>query len=89
MELTKVSDSELREEYKRRFTIPSGSMLCDSSSAADHLRQFITDPARESFIAVFLNGNNCVLTTEELFQGTLSAAAVYPREMRILGFRYV
>jgi len=81
MELNLISDIQLKEEYKRRFTLPAGSMLIDSNSAADHLRQFITDPARESFIVVFLNGNNCIIATEELFQGTLTTAAVYPREI--------
>jgi len=81
MELNLISDIQLKEEYKRRFTLPVGAMLCDSNSAADHLRQFITDPARESFVVVFLNGNNCIITTEELFQGTLTTAAVYPREI--------
>ena len=81
MDPTKISDNQLREMYKTRFTLPIGALLCDSDSAADHLRQFITDPARESFIVVFLNGNNCIMATEELFQGTLTTAAVYPREI--------
>ena len=81
MQLTKVSDTQIREEYQRRFTLPIGTQINDSGTAVDHLRQFIADPARESFIILFLNGNNCVLNTLPLFQGTLTTAAVYPREI--------
>jgi len=81
MELNKVADELIINEYQRRFTLPVGAQIISSKAAADHLRQFITDPARESFIVVFLNGNNCVMATEEVFQGTLTSSAVYPREV--------
>lgn len=35
----------------------------------------------EAFVVVFLNAHNRVLTVEEMFQGTLTQAAVYPREV--------
>jgi len=81
MQLSKVSDSQIREEYQRRFTLKVGTKINDAERASDHLRKFILDPARETFIVLFLNANNCVMNTEILFQGTLTSAVIYPREI--------
>jgi len=81
MNLNKISDNLIREEYQRRFTLKVGAPIMSSHEAIDHLRQFISDPARESFIVVFLNGNNRLITTEAIFQGTLTSSAIYPREV--------
>lgn len=81
MNLTQISDDLIKEEYHRRFTLPVGTPIQNSNEAVDHLRQFIPDPGRESFIVLFLNGSNRVITTEVLFQGTLTSSAVYPREL--------
>jgi DNA repair protein RadC len=39
------------------------------------------DKNRECFRAVFLDAKNKILATETLFQGTLTASSVYPREV--------
>lgn len=36
---------------------------------------------REVFLCLFLNTQHQLLTTEELFQGTIDASSVYPREV--------
>jgi len=33
------------------------------------------------FLVIYLNGRNQILKLEELFEGTLSTSAVYPREV--------
>ena len=79
--LTKLSDSQIREEYCKRFTIKCGEQITNSEMAADHFRHYITDIAREHFLILFLNGANRVITTEVLALGTLTTATVYPREV--------
>ena len=63
MTLSQVSDDVIREEYRRRFTIPVGDPIHCSADAVDHLRQFVSDPARESFIVVFLSNSNRLMHT--------------------------
>ena len=41
----------------------------------------IRDKSRECFIVVFLDAKNKVIATEILFEGTLTASSVYPREI--------
>lgn len=82
MNLSKVSDEILRQEYIKRFTISAGESIRSSESAANHLRTFLADASKqERFIICFLNGQNQVIATEVLFTGTLTASAVYPREV--------
>ncbi len=41
----------------------------------------LRDKNREIFMVIYLNGKNQILKMEELFEGTLSTSAVYPREV--------
>jgi DNA repair protein RadC len=82
MKLSRVSDATILDEYVKRFTITAGGSICSSKSAADHLRAYFADAAKkEKFVVCFINGQNKVLTTEVLFQGSLTSSAVYPREV--------
>ncbi|MEJ5358216.1 MAG: DNA repair protein RadC [Desulfobacterales bacterium] len=47
----------------------------------DYLNAAIRDKSRECFVCVFLDARNRVLAIETLFEGTLTAASVYPREV--------
>mgnify|MGYP000011667346 FL=1 len=47
----------------------------------DYLRHNLRDRGREVFLVVLLNGRNQVLDIVELFEGTLTTSAVYPREV--------
>jgi len=47
----------------------------------DFLRLCLHGRPRESFLAIFLDAQHRVLATEELFQGTLTQAPVFPREI--------
>lgn len=56
-----------------------------SISNAQALNDFLTlhfsQKSRECFCVIFLNAKNQVIETETLFTGTLTASAVYPREV--------
>ncbi len=78
-----ISDSELREEYVKRFTKQNGNQLKSSRESADHLRSIFADhPAdQEHFAVVYLDGQNKIIKTEVVATGTINTAAIYPREI--------
>ncbi len=80
--LDKVSDSELDKEYRKRFFLSAGEKLHGAEDAAKHFNMlFAKDPSREHFGLICLNGRNDVISSEIIFSGTLTTAAVYPREI--------
>jgi DNA repair protein RadC len=83
--LTSISDSELREEFISRFQLKAGDAIKNAASAANHLRAFLSDYARdvEHFVVIFLNNQNKVITTEVVASGTINSSAVYPRQIAI------
>ncbi|MBT4511102.1 MAG: hypothetical protein HOC20_02660 [Chloroflexi bacterium] len=80
MNLSTVKDSEILNEYVKRFTIRAGERIKSSREAANHFRAFFADAAkREKFIVCFLNSQHQIISTECLFEGTINTAAIYPR----------
>ncbi|MBI9082545.1 MAG: DNA repair protein RadC [Desulfobacterales bacterium] len=55
--------------------------LNNSRELFDYLYGSLRDKGRESFQAIFLDAKNRVLAAKTLFTGTLTASAVYPREV--------
>ena len=55
--------------------------LSNSRALFDYLDHTIRDKKRECFIAVYLDAKNRVIADEILFAGTVTASAVYPREV--------
>ena len=53
----------------------------NSKELIEYLTASMRDKSRECFRAVFLDAKNKILATETLFQGTLTASSVYPREV--------
>jgi len=53
----------------------------NSKELFDFLYHRIAYSERECFMVVFLNAKNHVITSEILFEGTLTASSVYPREI--------
>jgi len=81
-DVSSISDTEFLEEYKKRFTISSGESIGSAKEAANHFRAFFSDASKkERFVVCFLNGQHQVLSTEVLFEGSLTTSAVYPREV--------
>ncbi|MEK6806770.1 MAG: DNA repair protein RadC [Pseudomonadota bacterium] len=65
----------LSEELRNR------DVVRDPASARRYLSAQLRDRDREVFAALFLDSQHRVLAYEELAQGTIDGAAVYPREV--------
>jgi DNA repair protein RadC len=61
--------------------IARGEALTSPEQTRDWLLAHLRDRPHEVFCVLFLDNRNRVLAFEELFQGTLNGAAVYPREV--------
>lgn len=55
--------------------------LGNSRELFDYLNHTIRDKKRECFVAIYLDAKNRVIADEILFTGTVTASAVYPREV--------
>jgi DNA repair protein RadC len=83
MDIDKIPDNTLREEFHRRFFVKPGEHIGGVNEAAEHFRSLFANCNRdqEHFAVVYLNQQNQVLTSDVLFSGSLSSSAVYPREL--------
>lgn len=61
--------------------IATGDMLNSPVAVRDYLTLWLRDRPYEVFVALFLDNQNRLLSADELFRGTLSQTAVYPREV--------
>ncbi|NDY42603.1 DNA repair protein RadC [Dissulfurirhabdus thermomarina] len=52
-----------------------------AADVAAYLGHALADRKRERFLALFLDARHAILGVETLFEGTLTASAVYPREV--------
>ena len=57
------------------------TVLHHSKALFDYLYQSMRDKKREQFMVLFLDAKNRLLGIETLFEGTLTASSVYPREV--------
>ena len=58
-----------------------GESLRDPAAAGRYFKQRLRARPNEVFAALFLDNQHRTLACEELFSGTVDAAAVYPREV--------
>ena len=65
----------LKEELKR------GPGLNNPATVRDFICLSLISKEHEVFMAIYLDAQNRVLEVEELFRGTLTQTAVYPREV--------
>ena len=65
---------------ERRLSRP-GQALNSPQAVRDYLKLMLSDTPYEVFTCLFLDAQNRVLATENLFRGTLTQTAVYPREV--------
>lgn len=70
-----VADRYLKQRVERKDPINSAGELFD------YLYFNMKDKSRECFKVIFLDARNRVLASETLFEGTLTASSVYPREV--------
>ena len=55
--------------------------LNSPQAVRDYLRLRIADREHEVFVVLFLDSQNRLIASEEMFRGTLSQTSVYPREV--------
>ena len=59
----------------------TGEVLSSPNAVRDYLRLRIAGLEYEVFMCVFLDAQNRVIATDEMFRGTLTQTSVYPREI--------
>ena len=79
--MSRVSDEDLREAYSARFSMKMGEIFTGSAQVADHLQAMLAGRTRETFVVLFLNGRNALISADVLFEGSVSTAAVFPQEI--------
>ncbi|WP_346838177.1 DNA repair protein RadC [Microbulbifer sp. SAOS-129_SWC] len=62
-------------------TLARSDALCSPGAVRDYLSAQLRHRRREVFCCLFLDNQHRVIAFEELFEGTLNAASVYPREV--------
>jgi DNA repair protein RadC len=75
---------KLVQSVARRYLkeqIIGEEFIQSSENVLDYFRHNLRDRGREVFLVVLLNGRNQILDIVELFEGTLTTSAVYPREV--------
>lgn len=65
----------LREDVKR------DTVLSSPGKVRDYLRLMLARLEHEMFVALYLDAQNRLLATDELFRGSLTQTSVYPREV--------
>jgi DNA repair protein RadC len=68
------------ERYLEKRLIKKDA-LNSSKDLFDYLCHSIRDKGRECFEVIYLDAKNRVITSATLFEGTLTASSVYPREV--------
>jgi len=71
-------------ELARRYMsekLAESDALTNSDLTRDYLRARMRDYQHEVFACLYLDNQHRVVAMEELFQGTIDGAAVYPREV--------
>jgi len=84
MGLAKYAQLAAVLEMSRRAlgeTVRERDFLSSPGAVRDYLRLQLGRRPHEVFVAVFLDAQNRVIDSEELFRGTLTQTSVYPREV--------
>ena len=75
---------KLVQEVAREFLkeqILDKTFCSSSKEVFDYLYHSMRDLKKEKFKVLFLNSQNQVIEVEDLFEGTLTLSAIYPREV--------
>ena len=75
---------KIAQAVSRRYLadrVINKNFIRSSDEVLQYLKHKLRDKNREVFIVIYLNGRNQILKMEELFEGTLTTSAVYPREV--------
>ncbi len=80
----KFSQLQAVRELARRALeeeLQAGVALNSPEAVRQYLQLFLGSKRHEVFVVLFLDVKNRLIATEEMFQGTLTMASVYPREV--------
>lgn len=75
---------KLTQTVARRYLadrIIGQDIITSSDEVLDYLKHNLRDKTQEIFSVIYLNGRNEIIGMEELFYGSLTTSAVYPREV--------
>jgi len=75
---------KLTQTVARRYLadrIIGKEVITSVEEVLDYLKHNLRDKDKEIFSVIYLNGRNEIISMEELFEGTLTSSAVYPREV--------
>ena len=87
----KVAQLKAATEIARRCaeqTLYSGDIMSSPQRTRRFLQYHLGASDREVFSCLFLDSQHRLLRCEDLFQGTLDGAAVYPREVAVRALHY-
>ncbi len=79
---------EVSEQYLKERIIGEKIILKSSKTVFDYLYQSMQKEKKEVFKVLFLDGKNKLMKTEDLFEGSLTSSAVYPREIMKKAIKY-
>ncbi|NRA60805.1 MAG: DNA repair protein RadC [Psychrobium sp.] len=68
-----------KRHYQQQLQAPLA--LTSSKATADYLIATLRDLPYEAFMVLYLDNQHQLITSEELFRGTINSANVYPREI--------
>ena len=75
---------KIAQAVARRYladSVVDKDFIRSSKEVLEYLQHNLRDKNRELFMVIYLNGRNQIINMEEVFEGTLSTSAVYPREV--------
>ena len=75
---------KLTQKVARRYLadlVIRHDIIISSDEVLDYLKHNLRDKNQEFLSVIYLNGRNEIIDMEELFQGSLTTSAVYPREV--------
>ncbi|MBN1384754.1 MAG: DNA repair protein RadC [Elusimicrobia bacterium] len=79
---------EISEKYLKEKIIGKEIILKSSKTVIDYLYQSMLKDKKEVFKVLFLDGKNKLIEVEDLFEGSLTSSAVYPREIMKKAIKY-
>jgi len=79
---------EISERYLKERIIGKKIQLKSSKKVCDYLFQSMQKDKKEIFKVMFLDGKNRLIEAEDLFEGSLTSSAVYPRELIRRAIKY-
>ncbi len=75
---------KIAQAVSRRYLadrVVDKDFIHSADEVMEYLKHNLRDKKKEVFLVIYLNGRNQILNMEELFEGTLTTSAVYPREV--------